>query len=232
MRPSFAKSLLLITLGLTGCADGPLFVELAAVNPYLRKKWADDESYGPTYYTRMSEIQSVRENAGQYTPQQQQHFSRQLSDIVQYDENPLLRREAVRALGALKTPDAVASLRIATSDNEPSVRIAACRAWGNRGGPEAAALLAGIVGSDQSLDVRMAATTELGKFSDEAALNALGLALDDTDPALQFRAMESLEKATKRSYGNSVVAWREYLRGGAPQPANPSLVERVSNWLY
>jgi hypothetical protein len=229
MRPSYTKLFLCLSLGLTGCADGPLFLELAFLNPYHRQNWADDEKYGPTFYTRIGEIQGVREGADQLTRQQQQHLAQQLTEIVQFDENPQLRREATLALGALATPDAVAGLRVAVSDQDAIVRIAACRSWGERGGPEAVTLLAGIVNSDQDLDVRMAATKQLGNFSEPAALEALGVALDDSDPALQFRAVQSLKKSTRRSYGNSVVAWRQYLQGGTPPPPNPSLVERMTN---
>jgi hypothetical protein len=58
-------------------------------------------------------------------------------------------------------------------------------------------------------------------------VQALGIALDDADPALQHRAVQSLERVSGEDFGDSVPAWRQYVRGepvNAPEP--PSIAER------
>jgi hypothetical protein len=85
-----------------------------------------------------------------------------------------------------------------------------------------------MVRSDGDLDVRIAAARELGKFEDRAAVQSLGAALDDPDPALQRRAVESLRRISGEDFGNSVPAWRQYVRGEpVDQPEPPSMVQ----WL-
>jgi len=123
---------------------------------------------------------------------------------------------------------AVEGLHKATADQESSVRIAACEAWGERGDQLALQVLGHVLRSEKNLDVRMAATRELGKFEDQAAVQALAVALEDPDPALQFRAIDSLRRITGEDYGNSVPAWRQYVRGEpVDRPDPPSIAERL-----
>jgi HEAT repeat protein len=88
-------------------------------------------------------------------------------------------------------------------------------------------ILGDVVRRDSDLDVRIAATNELGRFPEQAAIEALGVALSERDPALQYRAVQSLKSATGHDFGNSVPAWREFVAGRTPLPERqPSLVER------
>jgi hypothetical protein len=41
------------------------------------------------------------------------------------------------------------------------------------------------------------------------------LALNDSDPALQLRATESLQAATGENLGSDIRAWQEYVRKSA-----------------
>ena len=76
----------------------------------------------------------------------------------------------------------------------------------------------------------LAAARGLASYRGPAAERALAIALDDKDPALQYRAMQSLREISDRDYGNNAVAWREYLRGGNPAPPEgPSIVERIND---
>ena len=76
------------------------------------------------------------------------------------------------------------------------------------------------------VDVRLAAGRALGQLGGDDAVAALRPALDDPDPALQYRAMQSLREITGKDFGDNVVSWREYVRGeGAP--AEISLVDRM-----
>jgi hypothetical protein len=94
--------------------------------------------------------------------------------------------------------------------------------------------LGNAVGGDSNLDVRIAATRALQNFKEPAAIHALSIALDDRDPALQKVAMESLHESTGKDYGMSVVAWREYVKGGNPAPPpGPSIASRLQElWWW
>ncbi len=61
------------------------------------------------------------------------------------------------------------------------------------------------------------------------AVDALGLALTDPEPALQFRAMESLAEVTGRDYGHDARKWQAFLRGGSPAESNPSVADSLRN---
>jgi HEAT repeat protein len=142
----------------------------------------------------------------------------------------LFRAAIVESLGALAARSGVEGLNLALQDDDPDVRVAACEAWGRHGGPEALHALASTLNGDTDLDVRQAATRGLGELGDPAGIQTLGVALEDPDPALQWRAVQSLEAITGRDFGDSVPACREFVQNpppGSVQPQHPSLVKRL-----
>jgi HEAT repeat protein len=154
-----------------------------------------------------------------------------MAELVQSDPNAMLRSEAVAVLGELGGPTAITALKAAISDNDQEVRIAACRAWSRMHTEEAMDLLAQVVERDADVDVRMCAIAELGTFKDASAVQALGKALDDNDPAVQQRAVAALQQATGRNFGDSVPAWRDFVEGREPpSSATPSIVQRFLPW--
>ena len=163
---------------------------------------------------------------------QQARAAAELSVRMQNEVDPLIRADVVRALGELQAPAAADALRLAVNDKESEVRIAACSAWRRQGGPQAAAILTEALGSDTDDDVRLAAARALGSFQEPTAVRGLATLLDDPNPALQYRAMESLRNSTGRDLGYDVVAWRNFVESGADGPRNgPSLVERLRDRL-
>ena len=59
---------------------------------------------------------------------------------------------------------------------------------------------------------------------------ALGAALEDRDPAMQYRAVQSLQAVTGQNFGNDVERWQQYVRGEVPKSREPtSLAERFRN---
>lgn len=166
------------------------------------------------------------------SPEQKEKISADMAELVRGEPNPVLRAEAVSVVGELGILSGLPTLGAATQDADTDVRVAACRAWGRTGGNHGLAALVDIVQRDEDVDVRLAALTELAQFREQAAIEALGIALDDLDPAIQHRAVQSLKRATGLDYGDSVPRWREYVQGRQPEPAAPtSLVERLTNWL-
>jgi HEAT repeat protein len=227
MRGALRKSaecclLSVAILAVVGCADGPL-------NGLLyRKQWQEDEKYGPTLHTRLEELRTTRTQARRLDSSEQVRLARQLVQSVASDASTQYRCEAVRTLGELPTPEVLPGLRQAAQDTEPSVRVAACEAWGTWGDGEAVQVLGELLRKDADLDVRVAAARELARFDNSVAVQALGVALDDPNPALQYRAVESLRECTGEDYGNSVVAWRQYVRGETVvEPPRPTMAERL-----
>jgi HEAT repeat protein len=210
----------------SGCKTGP-GAELYGYNPF-RRQGPEETEYGPTAVARRQELLELAAQAKNLPPAEQMRLGTELAMRMQNEVDPVLRSDAVKALGNISTETAKEALRMALKDGEASVRIAACQAWQNIGGPEAIDVLSTVVASDTDDDVRLAAARALGAFRDPAAVRGLAIALDDNNPALQHRAMESLRIASGQNYGYDVVAWRTYVEGGSPTTPDrgPSLVER------
>jgi HEAT repeat protein len=77
--------------------------------------------------------------------------------------------------------------------------------------------LAETLSSDTDVDVRLAAAKALSTAADPDAVKALGQALEDADPAMQFVAVASMKNVTGKDLGNDVNAWRQL----AKQPDPP-----------
>jgi HEAT repeat protein len=71
-------------------------------------------------------------------------------------------------------------------------------------------LLAARFDSDASIDVRLKALKELGKLRDESAVPVLARALENADPAVQYRAVASLKEVSGRDLGDDVNLWRTW----------------------
>ncbi len=175
---------------------------------------------------RIAELKSLASRASQSSPEERQRVSQQLAHSIRAEKDPLIRAEIVRALGGCSGSTADAVLKAALSDTEARVRIAACEAWGTRGDAAAVQLLSETLRSDVDADVRLAAAKALGNAKGPEAVAALGEALADADPAMQYRAVLSLERVTGKDMGNSVERWQQYVKGEQPEPA-PSLAERL-----
>lgn len=214
------------TLTASGCTTEPTR-RVRSWFPKTRQEWAEDERFGPTFHEQLADLKKLRDDARQMTPEDQERWAGQLGQMLEDGTNRVLRVAIVRTLGEFPTPTSAVVLRKEIEDGEVDVRIAACEAWGRIGGEQARDLLAGVIGSDTDLDVRMAATRELAAFKDQKTVQALGLALNDTDPALQHRAMQSLKRVTGRDFGNNAPAWREFVQGGSPGLEQPTIATRL-----
>lgn len=210
-----------------GCADTTLS-RFNRHNPFRQDDWAAEEQFGTRPGQKVSELQVLADSGASLPPAEQTRYAQLIYAQYADEVDPQIRAAMLRAVSQLPTPEAAATLKAGQSDRDAFVRLAACESWQRRGGPEALEALATIVASDTSVDVRLAATRALGTFKDPAAIRALGVALEDNDPALQYRAMESLRLVSGKDYGGNVHAWREFAKGGNPQvPPGPSFVERL-----
>ncbi len=176
----------------------------------------------------MAELRALAKTGPPTSPDQQQRVARELAEEFRGEEDPLIRAQIVWALAKFETDEAAAVLREATEDSSADVRIAACRAWGDRAGPEAIQLLGQRISGDTNADVRLAAARGLGETGDRSAATPLGVALEDADPALQYRAVLSLRKITGKRFGNDVNRWRQYVNGETPTTSQPmSIAQRL-----
>lgn len=211
----------------SGCANGPLS-DFAALNPFLRESDAGGR-YGPTPGQQVEAIQEVAANARRLSQDEQARVAEDLARRLFNEPDALLREQLVAALAPVQTPAAYDALRRALHDKDPQVRLKAVEAWAERPVAEAVPVLAETLASDTDLDIRLAATRALGRFRDPAAVRPLSVALDDSDPALQYRAVESLRDITGRDFGSDLATWRRFARGEVVDPGRERAV--AGGWL-
>lgn len=210
-------------LSLSGCA-----------NSTFRLPWQDPISKAPTPASRIRMMREMATRADKMPANEQEDVSRKLAQYISQEQDTLVRSEILLCLAKFPTETAERMLLAGEQDPSPSVRETCCQAWRIRGGPKAVdflsrQLLASGEIEDENRDVRLAAARALGELRDPAAIAALGKALESEDPALQYRAVESLRKVSGKEFGDDVAAWQEYAQGGSPRPL--SMVERVRRWF-
>jgi len=179
---------------------------------------------------RVAALRAMAKQGQTGDAQSQERISGELEAAFRQEADPWIRQQMIRAVGPYRTASADAVLKSALNDASAEVRVAACLAWGKRGGPEAVTLLGQVLASDVDLDVRQAAVKALGETRDRQAVASLAPALEDRDPAMQYLAVQSLRKTTGEDFGNDVERWRQYVAGNPPPP--PSLAERAFGWMW
>jgi len=205
-----------------GCADfgGPRW----SMN---QRPQADQLAHIPTPAAKISVLQKLADRAGWASEKDKQAVVTGLCGAIQTEEDPLIRAEIVSTLGEYACPATDPVMYRALEDKEAEVRLAACEALGKRGGRQAAEKLADKLQVDKNVDVRLAAARALGHSKEQLAVTALGEALEDKDPAMQYRAVLSLREVTGEDFDNDVNRWRQYVSGEHPRPAKPiSIAER------
>ena len=108
------------------------------------------------------------------------------------------------------TASSLAICKGALQDPDERVRMKACDIWRKRGGEEAVQLLANRYRTDRELDVRLRALRMLGELEDKSAIPVLAEALENPDPAVQYRAVAALKQVSGRDLGDDVNKWREW----------------------
>jgi len=218
--------LFVLTHGLAGCAD---------LGWQLR--WPLASTPVPDSYTaaaspaeQMAWLRKMAKDASGLSSAHREQLASQIAQTIPQEEDPMVRAEIVRTLGELPGTQADAVLASAIADPDADVRIAACRSWGKRATAQAASLLGRVLVEDANVDVRLAAANALGSIPDPQALAALGRALEDSDPAMQHRAVASLRQLTGKRFDNDVSQWQAYVKTNPPltgDGAAISLAERL-----
>jgi HEAT repeat protein len=204
-RPPYRTGLLFLIAMMAATAAG-----CAGWSPWKNddKSRRNAELYGPTANQR---IKTLKEQAtAAKTGGRDVEFTRELAEQVLAEHDARVRCEIVAAAAMFDTASATAVCKGALQDPDERVRTKACEVWRDRGGDEAVQLLATRYRSDRELDVRLRALRMLGELDNKAAVPVLAEALEDPDPAVQYRAVASLKRVSGRDLGNDVNKWREW----------------------
>ena len=94
-------------------------------------------------------------------------FTTELSRTILGEHDPRVRAEMLKIAAEFTTPAADAICRGGLEDPDERVRMAACDAWGARGGDEAVKLLTQRYQTDSEIDVRLRAIRMLGAVEDK-----------------------------------------------------------------
>jgi HEAT repeat protein len=199
---------------------------------------ANLKKYGPVAFERIRMIQEEGKFAAKGGAAEKDKVATHLAEQIRTEQDPLVRIQIIRTLAIIPNETAADVLKVGMKDPDPDVRVAVCEGWGVRaagmqrlpsGAPVqpreadlAARLLAEALTGDTNVDVRLAAARSLGKVkNDPRAVGALGIALKDADPALQFRAVASLKEVSNKDFGNDIEKWQQYVDSVAPASQQP-----------
>jgi hypothetical protein len=211
----------------SGCIKGPLW-QTGYLSPWARQRWADEERLAPSLLTRRADMRAMVQSARRAGESDLARAAGQLHDVALHDPVLLVRMEAVQLLGELDHPQARTALSACSQDPQSEIRLAAVQACARHPATESIPILQQVVGGDSDLDVRLAATRALANFTQPEAIRALGLALDDPNPALQLRAADALRAVSGQPYGRDIEAWRQFVRQSAPPISTTSDSRQVS----
>lgn len=190
----------------------PLLAGCASWLPWDARERAakNAELYGPTANQRIKTLQEDAKKARAGDAAGQAEFTGRLTDTMLGEHDARVRCEIVAVAGTFSTPAALAICRGAMHDPDERVRLRACEVWKDRGGAEAVEVLATRYRTDREIDVRLRALRMLGELEDRQAIPVLAEALENPDPAVQYRAVAALRQVSGRDLGNDVNAWREW----------------------
>lgn len=205
--------LLIVTLTLVGCAEGPLW-RLGYLNPWALKQWHEEEEFLASYSEVGTRIEQIQSDARRLQGAEADNAVTYLRDVVQNESLMKNRIHAVQATSLISSPLAGDAMVVYLEDPNPEIRSIAAEGLGNLPAEQAVPMLQAVLEKENELDVRVAATRALGKFPrNQQATRALGIALADPAPVMQYRAMESLQKVTGKNLGSNAAKWRDYLAG-------------------
>jgi HEAT repeat protein len=193
--------------------------------------WPFPEPERTAFLTPAIRVDTIRQVAGEADgtdSPEQRALTDQLARQIQIEPDPLVRRAIIKAMTEFKTPLAQQVVEAGLRDTDAGVRQTCCQVLGDRGDPQAVGKLANALRDDRDLDVRLAAAEALGNLKTPEAAQALIVALDDRDPAMQYVGVESMKSITGEDYGNDVRTWRQVAAGEKPDnPQAPSIATRI-----
>jgi HEAT repeat protein len=221
-RSALISALFAAALFAPGCAKrfgGPW--------PFGEDQTAELKKYGPVPVQRITALQERAKKLAKAKPEEQEAFASEMAHQMPNETDFNVRFAIITMMSHMDAPSAHAILYAGMKDPESEIRVACCNSWSKHPSPEATRMLAETLSGDTDLDVRLAAAKALSTAGDKEAVAALGRALEDSDPAVQFCAVASLKKVTGKDLGNDVNAWRQL----ALQPDPPIHATTVASRL-
>jgi hypothetical protein len=180
---------------------------------------------------RMAAVREFGPRARNADEAEQQRLCEQLALQIQSEPDPLVRQEIQNSAAQFTSPLALKILLAGLQDDDRNVRLTCCNRLADRGDPTAIGPLRARLETDDDLDVRLAAIDALGKISSTESVAALGIALADRDPAVQYASVQALKSASGQDLGNDVTTWQQYVAGKNPVvKPEVSVAERVKEW--
>lgn len=217
-RAALSGLSVLLIAAVAGCASWSPF---AGRDKAARER----EQYGPTADQRLKQVAEDAKAAAAGSHEARVEFTKKLATAMLEEHDPRVRCGILDVASRFDDPAALSICRGGLQDPDEHVRLAACAVWGRRGGPEAVDLLAVRYRSDPELDVRLRALKALGECRDDTAVAVLAKALEDSDPAVQYRAVAALKQVTGKNLGNDVNRWREWVADPEGSNAEWSIAE-------
>ncbi|HZZ29406.1 MAG TPA: HEAT repeat domain-containing protein [Pirellulales bacterium] len=221
-RSALTSALVAAALLLPGCAK-----RFGGAWPFGEDQTAQLKKYGPAPIQRITNMQERAKKMATAKPEEQEAFAAEMARQMPNETDFNVRMAIITMMAHMNTPSANAILYAGMKDPEAEIRSACCETWSKRPSPEATRMLAETLSGDTDLDVRLSAAKALSTAGDKEAVAALGRALEDSDPAMQFCAVASLKKVTGKDLGNDVSAWRQL----AQQPNPPIHATSVASRL-
>lgn len=218
VRHSFNAAALVVACAMAGCASPGWWKKPKMPWDKSDATTKAAEKYGPTADQRIESLTSRAKEAKKAGGAAAVAFTDELARTMLAEHDPRVRCDILSIAVEFDTPSALAICRGALEDPADRVRLAACDAWGRRGGAEAVKLLAYRYETDAEIDVRLRAVRRLGDVKDKSAVGALAKALEDGDPAVQYRAVAALKQVTGRDLGDDVNKWRAWVADPDSEP--------------
>ncbi|HEY2759587.1 MAG TPA: HEAT repeat domain-containing protein, partial [Pirellulales bacterium] len=175
-----------LALAQLGCAK-----RFGGAWPFGEDQTAQLKKWGPAPVQRITAMREKAKKISKGTPQEKEDFTAELAKQIQNETDCNVRLAIVNIVAKFDTTSSKAILYAGLKDPEVDVRVACCQAWSKRPSADATQILAETLSGDTDHDVRLAAAKALGTAGDKEAVKALGTALEDSDPSMQFVAVAS-----------------------------------------
>ena len=167
-----------------------------------------------------------------------EQISAELAEQIQVEPNSFLRQEIVRTLTECNTSTAGKILRAGLNDESVDVQIQCCRGWGKWGTEDSVQVLGEVLDNQLTdLDVKLAAIHGIQATRRlEGAASLVSLLDKREDPAIQYEALQALQRITGQKLAHDQEAWQAYVAeqidktSSEKEGATPSLVDRTLRW--
>jgi hypothetical protein len=154
-------------------------------------------------------------------------YLRMYRDRVENETDPQVLAISLRGLGRWGTPADATLIATRLTDRSTQVRWEAAKALQRLHNPAVIEALARtLVNEEENVDVRTAAAIALGQYATDRSFQALALALDSRELAVDEAAMGSLEVLTDQRFGPDRAVWL----GWYSESASPFSLQQPFNY--